>query len=108
MKQKIIKGNLEYIKPKDNHLNGIKWVDDPNGSFEIRRFEYNWFEKLLIRIRLMRDKRYNGKYFIGVDPFEAETLHTMKTSFDRANLTKEKRLSLAEFINSKKTKMNES
>ena len=76
MKEKIIKGNLEYIKPKHTHLNAIKWVDDPNGKYEIRRFEYNWIERLLIWIGLMNDKRYNTKYIMGIDPFEPETRST--------------------------------
>lgn len=56
-KQIITKGNLEWIKPKEHFQNGVKWVDDPNGKYEIRRFEYNWFERLLIKLRLMSDKR---------------------------------------------------
>lgn len=88
-KQVITKGNLEWVKPREKYQNGVKWVDDPNGKYEIRRFEYNWFERLLIWLRLMKDKRYNGKYIMGIDPFESETIHMMKTAFDKVQLTKE-------------------
>lgn len=74
-KQVIIKGNLEWLKPKEKCQNGVKWVDDPNGKYEIKRFEYNWFERLLIWLRLMKDTRFDGKkYIMGVDPFQPEGL----------------------------------
>lgn len=70
-KQIITKGNLEWVKPKERFQNGVKWVDDPNGKYsKITYFKYNWFERLLIWLRLKKDKRYDGKYMVGIDPFE--------------------------------------
>lgn len=69
MKVRSVRGNIVWIKPKERFQNGVKWVDDPNGKYEIKRLEYNWFERLLIRCCIMKDKRYNG-FFIGIDPFE--------------------------------------
>lgn len=69
MRKVKLKGNLEWIKPADKHLNGVQWVDDTNGQYEIIRFEYNWFEKILIRFNLMKDTK---RYFIGFDPFKPE------------------------------------
>jgi hypothetical protein len=68
-----IKGNFEWIQPKEKYLNGVKWVDDPNGKLEIIRIEYNLIERFLIWIGCIKDMRHIGKYIIGIDPFESET-----------------------------------
>lgn len=70
MRKKLVKGNLEWVKPRDKHLNAVKFTEDSHGKITYTKAEYNWMERLLIRLRLMKDKRYNGKYIVGIDPFD--------------------------------------
>ena len=70
-KQVTINGNFEWITRKGKKV-GTKWVDDPNGKHTIYRIEYNWVERLLIWLKLKQGKCYNGKYIIGVDPYNPE------------------------------------
>lgn len=68
-KQVTVKGNLEWITRHGEKV-GTIWVDEPNGKHTIHRIEYNWFEQLLILLRLKRNKCYRGKYIISVDPYK--------------------------------------
>lgn len=68
-KQVTTNGRFEWITRNGEKV-GTKWVDDPDGKFTIHRIEYNLFERLLIWLRLKKNKCYHGKYIIGVDPYQ--------------------------------------
>ncbi len=71
MKKIIVRGNLEYIKPKEPFFSGVKWVEDTKGKYERTMIVYNWYERILIRLGLLKDKSYHGKfYIISCDPIK--------------------------------------
>jgi len=66
----IVRGDIEWINPKEKYLNGVKWIDNPKGKYSrISHFKYNWLERILIRLRLLKPK-LNTKYLICIDPFK--------------------------------------
>jgi hypothetical protein len=69
-----IRGRLEWTKPQEKFHNPVLWVDDANGNLTRIIIKYNWFERLLIRLRMKKDRsrfqKYISfqKYIMGVDP----------------------------------------
>lgn len=65
MKEKVIKGDFVWADPERKVL---EWKDNPKGKYTRIAIQYNWIERLLIKIKLMKDRNWSLKYVIGVDP----------------------------------------
>ncbi len=63
MTEITVKGDIKWVRPK---MDAVEWVENPNGKYRAPRFEYNWLERLLMRLKWMKPPKQ--QYVVGIDP----------------------------------------